>query len=291
MSKLLAIDFYEFMRTSIHTRQIKVDECVLINYQCWETGSSRVWFKEAHLVFILSGQKSWEFDGEMFQVKPGDVVFIKQGNGTIHHSSSSEFCALILFLPHEFISNFLLISDLASAKGQKDNSVESLIKIENSIILESYRNSLLSYLTEHGGIDFASIARIKLHELLHYIFAQKTLSGIASHLKSMVDENSAHLQNIVEQNFTLPLDLDEFAEMCNMSLSTFKRKFKDAYGTAPGIWLIEKRITLSKKLLKKTNMTVAEVAVACGFNSPSYFVRAFKKYTHNSPLQFRKTIA
>lgn len=288
MNKFGAIDFYEFMRTSIHTRQIKVDECLLINYQCWETGSSKVWFKEAHLVFILSGAKSWEFDGEIFQANQGDVVFVKQGNGIIHHSSSSEFCALILFIPHEFISTFLLTSDLSSVKGYKNNNVEPLTKIGTSLVLEGYRNSLLSYLTDDGSIDFASIARIKLQELLHYIFTQTSLAAIASHLKSMVDENSAHLQYIVERNFSLPLDLEEFAEMCNMSLSTFKRKFKDVYGTAPGIWLIEKRLALSKKLLKKSNMTIAEVAAASGFNSPSYFIKAFKKYMHSTPLQFRK---
>ena len=282
------IDFFEYMRNYIGVSRIEVDNCLLINYQCWETGSDRVWFKESHFVFILSGEKRWEFNGQFFDARQGDVVFIKQGSGTVHHSNSKEFCALILFLPHTFIANFLTGNTVRKKNKSIAVPTDPLISLGSNVILEGFRNSLLSYLTD-STIDQGAIARVKLTELLQYIFSQQEFSPIGAYLEGLIRKEDTHLKAIMEGHFMLPLGLDQFAGMCNMSLSTFKRKFKEVYGEKPGAWLIEQRLALSIRLLKTSDRSVADISDAVGFNSSTYFVRAFSKKMKVTPLQFRNT--
>lgn len=47
------------------------------------------------------------------------------------------------------------------------------------------------------------------------------------------------------------------------------------------------RISQAQKLLNATNLTVAEIGLKCGFNSPQNFIRVFKKYTGQTPGQYR----
>ena len=47
------------------------------------------------------------------------------------------------------------------------------------------------------------------------------------------------------------------------------------------------RISQARKLLKATDLTVAEIGLKCGFNSPQSFIRVFKKYVGRTPGQYR----
>lgn len=52
-------------------------------------------------------------------------------------------------------------------------------------------------------------------------------------------------------------------------------------------YVLQQRIALSLKLIQTTNMTIAEIAMHLGFNSPSHFSYCFKKEMGFSPMQFR----
>ena len=44
-----------------------------------------------------------------------------------------------------------------------------------------------------------------------------------------------------------------------------------------------------RSLSGKTNISVTDVAVLCGFDNYSYFTRIFKRFTNETPLNYRKT--
>ena len=53
-------------------------------------------------------------------------------------------------------------------------------------------------------------------------------------------------------------------------------------------YVIEKRLSLAKNLLRKTDMSIVEIAERSGFSYSSYFVRLFKKKTGITPQQYRE---
>jgi AraC-like DNA-binding protein len=75
-----------------------------------------------------------------------------------------------------------------------------------------------------------------------------------------------------------------------MSPSRFCREFKAAFAVTFVEYLATYRVAQAKRLLANPNMAVADVAVAVGFNDPSYFTRVFRKQESVSPSAYREDV-
>ena len=65
--------------------------------------------------------------------------------------------------------------------------------------------------------------------------------------------------------------------------------FREIAGDTPLHYLIKRRITASLSMLYTTDLSIEEIAVACGFHNANYFAKVFRKYTGKSPTEFRKS--
>ncbi len=81
--------------------------------------------------------------------------------------------------------------------------------------------------------------------------------------------------------------IEEMASRCNLSTTSFKRKFGKEYGTSPHRWLIHQRVLRSSEMLLSTNLLVKQIAYECGFATPSHFIRCFKREFGCTPEQYR----
>src|SRR3954471_338422 len=71
--------------------------------------------------------------------------------------------------------------------------------------------------------------------------------------------------------------LSELAELCGLSRSYFIRAFKQVTGTPPHRWLLIQRAKHAKDLLRGTSLSIADIAVVCGFADQSHLTRVFSK--------------
>ena len=53
-------------------------------------------------------------------------------------------------------------------------------------------------------------------------------------------------------------------------------------------YLLEKRLLLAAEKLLSTNLPVTDIALSCGFTSPSYFTKQFRKLIGSTPSVYRK---
>ena len=91
----------------------------------------------------------------------------------------------------------------------------------------------------------------------------------------------------VAKHYLRPIPESEVAQLCEMSPSRFCRQFKAAFDVTFVEYLANYRMDQAKRLLSNPAMPVADVAVAVGFNDPSYFTRVFKKQEGVSPSEYR----
>jgi AraC family carnitine catabolism transcriptional activator len=49
------------------------------------------------------------------------------------------------------------------------------------------------------------------------------------------------------------------------------------------------RLEKARQLLRQTDMSVLEVSIACGFESPSYFTRSYRAKYERCPREDRRT--
>lgn len=83
--------------------------------------------------------------------------------------------------------------------------------------------------------------------------------------------------SLMEQNLEEPLKLTELAHYVNISQRQLERLFKQYTGSTPLRYYLNIRLDRARGLVTQTELSLAEIAQACGFNSAEPFTRAYKK--------------
>ncbi len=85
--------------------------------------------------------------------------------------------------------------------------------------------------------------------------------------------------------------MSELADRCCLSLSTFKRRFKDRFRCSPHEWIVTKRMEVAHDILCKADITISSLAKLCCYNNTSHFIEVFKNHYGTTPYTLRKSIA
>lgn len=134
-----------------------------------------------------------------------------------------------------------------------------------------------------------ALLELKFKELVLAITANPANDDLRRYFSSLLQQpRSITLQQIMEENFSFNLKLEEFARLSARSLSGFKRDFEQIYQTSPGKWLLEKRLNHALHLLTNRGRTVSEAAFESGFESASHFSRAFRQRFGTAPAMARQ---
>jgi AraC family transcriptional regulator len=83
--------------------------------------------------------------------------------------------------------------------------------------------------------------------------------------------------------------LDDLAFVANVSKFHLVRSFKAATGTTPHQYLVALRMHAAADLLQSTQLPVKEVAVRCGYRSPSQFSTAVRRHHGVTAMEIRRS--
>lgn len=92
----------------------------------------------------------------------------------------------------------------------------------------------------------------------------------------------------IHENFSEKLTLEDIAASAAISTRECLRCFKASIHQSPMDYLIEHRVRTAKKLLETTDHSITDIALACGFNSNSYFTKLFHRICGKTPNAYRK---
>ncbi|PDT49886.1 AraC family transcriptional regulator [Sinorhizobium fredii] len=92
----------------------------------------------------------------------------------------------------------------------------------------------------------------------------------------------------METHLEKPFDLMQVAQVVGMSEFHFSRLFKQATGLSPSHYFIRQRVAKAQRLLKETDTSIIEIAMAVGYSSPSHFAQIFRREAGVSPRDYRR---
>lgn len=133
----------------------------------------------------------------------------------------------------------------------------------------------------------------------HIIESKPDCNGVFEHIvmhldkldqqaESSVDVEDRRLESVVMSAVAENLTLEELAERCFVSVSTFKRRFRKRFSVPPHQWLVIRKLELAYRILLATDVAVTEVARLCGFTNSSHFIAAFKRRYKTTPASLRR---
>lgn len=98
----------------------------------------------------------------------------------------------------------------------------------------------------------------------------------------------ARAMDYITLHYMEPLKIEELAAWCHISETHFRRVFLEYTGMSPLEYINLVRIQSACNYLKNTDESMADIAMKCGFTTPSTFNRNFKQITGVSPSEWRK---
>lgn len=248
----------------------------------------------------------WHFHPEF------ELVYIEGANGTRHvgeHISRFEESDLV------FIGSY--IPHLNFDYGVKTECEKVVVQIRQDFLGNAFANipelSAVYQLFEKSkhGIAFGRETKLLLKERLknlknlgHFeqfleilslfqVLAQSNEIALL-HPKPVENQHNqkeqeriTRIYNFIDQHYQQKIEVDEVANLTNLSKSAFCRYFKKITRLTFVEFLNHYRINQAQKLLL-LNKNVTEACFESGFESLSYFNRTFRKVTGENPLSFKK---
>ncbi|WP_039019692.1 GlxA family transcriptional regulator [Halocynthiibacter namhaensis] len=92
---------------------------------------------------------------------------------------------------------------------------------------------------------------------------------------------------MMEQNIEEPISPSVLAKDVGMSTRQLERLFRRYLNRSPKRYYMELRLQKARNLLMQTDMSVINVALACGFASPSHFSKCYRSHYNTTPYRER----
>lgn len=268
---------------------MEVNELLFVEYTCMQEETKLgIWSHNNYFAFIASGKKMWKSIYHSYEVDEGDIIFVKKGANITHQFFDDEFCAIFMFIPDDFIKSFLTKNSALLNTSQKNLSdQDAVLRIQPDELLERYYHSIQSYLSLSQKPN-EQLVLLKFEELLLSLFSNKKHRHLTDYFISLCQNQEHQMRMVMEENFAYNLKLEDYARLCHMSLSTFKKCFKQYYNNTPALWLKNKKLSLALQHVLTTYLSISQISFKCGFEDTSHFIRVFKEKYHLTPLQYRQ---
>ena len=163
----------------------------------------------------------------------------------------------------------------------------SLLDQLSGVIIPHAENTFIPIYTELLSLAFTDrkAAEMLVMELLYRLNAEVCRQN---YIKNKPTEtHCSKVLNYIKNNLEQDITLESLTELVHLDKNYLVRLFKDTYGQTPIKMLILLRMERACDLITNTNMTISDIAAACGYTSASYFTAEYKKHFGITPLKQR----
>jgi AraC-like DNA-binding protein len=239
---------------------------------------------------VISGEKTMHFAEKMVMINDDEFHFLSRGNCLVSMKLSDkiQFKSILIFFDDVVLTNFYLKynAKITPLRNKQKLIPEPYLTFKKDAFVLNFIDSL-SLLFQNGPIISNEMKQIKFEELMLHLLEKYPDQLLSFQSTKKKDFGDFEIRKAVEMNITKNISLEELAFLCNISLSTFKRRFEKMYEMPPSKWLLQKRMELAKNLLQHHNERPSEVYHQVGYENHSSFSQAFKQIVGISPKDFQ----
>jgi AraC-like DNA-binding protein/quercetin dioxygenase-like cupin family protein len=249
------------------------------------------------LVYVYSGEATFQIQDRFFPVKGGDLVMI---GSTLYHrqlakpDGTKDRIVILIFQPE------LIRTATANGDGveyllpfySQDSEFPHVVPAQTGIparILELIREirTELPATSNRGRLAVKTYLKMILVLLVNhytdYLGSQKAFNH-----KQIAIDRLRPLFEWVDRHSGEPITVSDAAKISAMSTSYFMRFFKQVTGQSFLSYLNNFRIAKSQILLSTTDKSISEISQEIGFCDQSYFGMVFRKLVQTTPMSYRR---
>lgn len=243
---------------------------------------------EYEIVCVFEGAGRRHVGNHLSNYNNGDLILI--GSNLPHsgfgYGSVGTHEELVIQFTEDFLGDdFLLRPEMAAIKRLFELSKQGICfdkKVQAQVAVKL--RSLLQIQPFERLIELLNIlqllARSKEYQLLN-------VADIRYNFSLKDQERLRKVYVFVEENFSKDIDIQDVADICNLTVPAFCNYFKKNLNQTFTDFVNEYRINQACKMLLE-GQEIVDICFRSGFNNISYFGRVFRNIKNSSPSEFRR---
>lgn len=272
---------------------------VVLNFRCEKT--SRLNIESPYSLFLnKSGHSHCNVNGRTYRVETDHVLFAQPGDVyglTIDNINKTEICNV--HITKQFfeevaycrMSNDALL--LSSPEGIIDNLLLQTQFFPKDKELKIVTDQLSHEITHEQKMFEATLADLVYLMICHNADVKREIELMPqarAAVRADIYRRLTIARDYLHSNYHRNPDLDEIAKEVAMSKYHFLRCFKQHFRVSPFTYLANVRIEKATQMLQFSEMPVADIADALGFEYPNSFIKAFSKAKGMPPSGYRAAL-
>ena len=243
------------------------------------------------LVYIRSGVGMCLIDGQLTCLNEGDILFFPPRVAYSFSSSDlgDEYNANISVVILRFDGVWL--DSLLKTFQSLSSAVLALKEHHTPLMVVGPKWMKMSVLMSELCSTDPYNEVILVLDLIRYLSQDSDMIPLSASVPQPTDLSSRKekIERYVSCHLYQKISLDEISAYAGMNKTYFCLFFKKHYGMPFTDYLNQKRLEMASAMLLKPDVSVADVAAACGYPTVTYFNRIFRKYKGITPSEFRKS--
>ncbi|BCJ94293.1 hypothetical protein acsn021_18620 [Anaerocolumna cellulosilytica] len=229
---------------------------------------------QAEVIFVLDGTITTRINERKETLTKGDIGVAFPNDV---HSFQTDVKSKVLIV----IVSVKLISSYFNARSGKSVTNPFLKNQEYDPAIEAMLLMLREEYEQNRG-------EMVIQGLLHAIFGKLDSYLNFKEGSMLYDTTIQIVLSYIAEHYKENITLTETARRLGYSPYYISRIFNGKIGYRFNHYINSLRINMAQNLLRDTTLSVASIALECGFESLRNFNRAFKKQTNTTPLNYRK---
>jgi AraC family transcriptional regulator len=96
------------------------------------------------------------------------------------------------------------------------------------------------------------------------------------------------LRSYIEDNLDSTIRANDLAGVVRLSTSYFFRAFRKTFGETPVDYIMRRRMLRAQELMRKSRVSLSQVALECGMCDQAHFSRTFRRIVGTNPTVWRR---
>ena len=257
-----------------------------VEWRCtpsWTLGPRVV--PDSMFFYIHNGEGSGSVEDQQFELQPGDFMLIPKGashiagqaRGQTFHLTATHFYANVfgganlldlIGFPVHVRTDPRRDAELIRLVGENDR--------EFGVKASGYRKAVA-----------ANLLRMLMHIVRNFgaQFKPPYASDRSQELRRLLPAFDCLERNLTDG----AISIGDLARTVHVSEVQFRKLFRRVTGSSPARYIQSRRIERACRMLRESDASIEEAALAAGFSDSAFFCRVFKIWTHTTPTEYRKS--
>lgn len=229
------------------------------------------------MIFIHNGTATLTFKNSSAPVRKNQIILI---NPNVDYYWDLEDQSAIEIT--EIGIQGLEFSEVNDSEAEFSHYIHNEADVENEPFISALTDEIANKKLGYEEVAKRYVEIILIHLLRNERFSIRNSLNKKNHKEIQI------VKNFMKINYHKNITLDDLVELVHINKFYLIRIFKQEVGMSPIDYLIHIRIDEAQKMLRNTNIAIADIAHLVGFQSPSHFSKTFRELSNMTPSQYRR---